>query len=246
MINITAVGKFVVTGENIINGSVKNWPHRNITRLDTLMAEVAILSLFTGFRFNELRHLRWENINLEEGFLFLSGKASENGSFQGTKNHQDHYIGLSTYAWDFIKAIRNRRTPDSPCVFPGTNPLAPCSRSERVFKFISQQIASHYSPHTSRRTFASVADEIGLGFLTVKRLLNHSFVGGVTGGYVVASFNPVKERVNFQKVCDYILDQRATYLGEDQESARLERLKQYALELGFEPAEALRRLTQLA
>ena len=58
--------------------------------------------------------------------------------------------------------------------------------------------------------------------------------------------NPVKERVNFQKVCDYILDQRATYLGEDQESARLERLKQYALELGFEPEEALRRLTQLA
>ena len=47
-------------------------------------------------------------------------------------------------------------------------------------------------------------------------------------------------------MCDYILDQRAEHLGEDQESARLERLKQYALELGFEPEEALRRLTQLA
>jgi len=35
-----------------------------------------------------------------------------------------------------------------------------------------------------------VADEAGLGFLTVKRLLNHTFQGGVTGGYIFPASIP--------------------------------------------------------
>lgn len=62
-----------------------------------------------------------------------------------------------------------------------------------------------FSHHATRRTFASVANEVGLGLVTVKRMLNHSYQGGVTAGYIVAEFHPERERVHFQKVCDYLL-----------------------------------------
>ena len=73
-------------------------------------------------------------------------------------------------------------------------------------------IDCHFSLHACRRTFASVADAAGLGFLTVKRMLNHHFQGGVTGGYIVRGFNPASDRENFQKVCNYILERRQAYL----------------------------------
>ena len=83
----------------------------------------------------------------------------------------------------------------------------------------------------------------------MKRLLNHAFQGGVTGGYIVAGFDPSKERANFQKVCDYILDRRSEHLGLakvqdegiDQREALL-KLKRFALELGLDPVVALEML----
>lgn len=77
-------------------------------------------------------------------------------------------------------------------------------------------------------------------------MLNHTFQGGITGGYVIPGFNPAKERANFQKVCDYILLRRAEYLGEvkrkseevDKQQA-MEKLRKYASELGLDPSEVL-------
>jgi hypothetical protein len=80
-------------------------------------------------------------------------------------------------------------------------------------------------------------------------MLNHAYVGGVTGGYIVAGFNPSKGRANFQKVCDYILDRRAEFLGENRPNAcprarneALSKLKRYAVELGLDPKTALEAL----
>ena len=119
-------------------------------------------------------------------------------------------------------------------------------RDSGVFDRFGELMRCQYAPHANRRTFASVADAVGLGYLTVKRMLNHAFEGGVTGGYIVPGFNPQKERVNFQKVCDFILDCRAEFLGEQkrkgasfrQEEA-LPKLERYAIELGLDLESAL-------
>lgn len=85
------------------------------------------------------------------------------------------------------------------------------SKASRFNKKISRLMGTKISAYTNRRTFASVSDPAGLGFLTVKRMLNHIFQGGVTGGYMHQGFNPEKGREHFQKVGVSIFDCRAEY-----------------------------------
>ena len=244
------LGKFVVTVERLRTGEISmvSDKRRPPSPVEVRMCDIALLTLFTGFRFGEVRWLKWDWIDLDHGTIHLPGDARNDGDdWEGTKNRKDHYVPLSSYAWDLLKRIHDGGTA-SPYVFPAvTKPDQPVCRHQPAFKTIAKLIGIHYSPHASRRTFASAADEAGLGFLTVKRLLNHSFQGGVTGGYIVAGFNPDKERANFQKVCDYILDRRAEYLGETCKKDRgldinkaMGKLKRYALELGLDPQQVLK------
>ena len=74
---------------------------------------------------------------------------------------------------------------------------------------------------------------------------DHKFQGGVTGGYIVPSFNPDREREHFQRVCDFILKRRAAYLGikpPDDFQSSLAKLKKYADELGIDLCKALEAL----
>ncbi len=248
VIPATLLGKFVVTVEGLRSGKLSTTSSRSgrppapsVRRI----CDIVLLSLFTAFRLTEMRCLRWEYVNLEHGIIFLPGK-DDVGAFKGTKNSHDHWLPLSSYAWDLLKWIERERDSTSPYVFPSVyDPEKPISRNRAVCEHISRLVGSRFSPHMCRRTFASVADEAGLGFLKVKRLLNHAFQGGVTGGYVVPGFNPAKERESMQLVCDYILEQRAAHLGDAKaekgidKQAAIAKLRRYARELGLDPDEVL-------
>ena len=255
VVNENLLGKFVVIVERLRSGeiSIGTQQGRDVSIGVARMCDMTLLSLFTAFRFTEVQHLKWEYVDLENGVIRLPGDArNEDGAFDGTKNHQEHWAPLSSYAWTLLRKIHAGRASLSPYVFPAVGKVnQPITRNTRVFNRIAELIGSHYSPHTARRTFASAADAAGLGYLTVKRLLNHWFQGGVTGGYVVPGFNPAKERANFQKVCDYILDRRAEYLGlirKPEEKFDFEeglvKLNRYAMELGIDLREALEALAK--
>jgi len=255
VIPVNLLGKYVVTLELLRSGEIQLNPEKEKAPTPGLIrtCDILLLSLFTAFRWTEAQNLKWEYVNLDFGIIRLPGDArDEDGDFDGTKNHHDHWVPLSSYAWDLLRKINTERDSLSPFVFPSVhNPSKPIARFQHVWKRVSTVIGSHLSPHTNRRTFASAADASGLGYLTVKRLLNHAFQGGVTGGYIVAGFDPSKERSNFQKVCDYILDRRSEHLGLakvedegiDQREAIL-KLKRFALELGLDPVVALEALTK--
>jgi len=196
--------------ESIRKGEIAlpHWPFRDGSWGLVRMCDIALLALFTGFRFNEARCLKWAYVDLAQGIIRLPGDArKETGEFNGTKNHMDHWVPLSGYAWDLILKISHERTTLGLYVFPGNQDTGqPVARVQKVFVSISALLGTQVR---TPRTFASAADEVGLGFLTVERLLNHVYQGGVTGRYIVRGFNPDKERANFQKVCYYILDRRA-------------------------------------
>ncbi len=249
----SALGKFVVSVERLRGGTKRadNTQLRLAPASVAAMCDIVLLSLFTGFRFNEARHLKWDYIDLERGLIHLPGKVfSGQGEFEGTKNHQDHWIPLCTYAWSQLRTLRQSRTSASPYVFPSPkDPSKPAGRYCRVFRRIAELMGSPFSPHATRRTFASAANEAGIGFLAVKRMLNHAYQGGVTGGYIVPGFNPEKERVHFQKVCDFILERRAEYLGQKTAPTHIDKdallkLKRYALNLGIDPLDAFEALKQ--
>ena len=244
------LGEFVVMLERLRSGEVSMSAEKKAppTTARKGMCDILLLSLFTAFRFTETRFLKWEYINLEHGIIRLPGDArEEKGGFDGTKNHQDHWIPLSEYPWEMLRKQYAERDPRSPYVFPSLqSPEKPMARVHEVCARIAELMESPFSPHATRRTFASIANEVGIGFLDKKRMLNHSFQGGITGKYVVPGFNPAKERGNFQKICDYILDRRAAYLGEkvlesdavDFEDA-VRKMERLALELGVDVVEVL-------
>ncbi|MBO1322310.1 site-specific integrase [Acanthopleuribacter pedis] len=235
------------------------------------------LSLFTGLRFNEARFLKWAYVDLEEGYFQLPGSIrrpkkdgdalfgdfDKNGKvhlnldehdfdFQGTKNGESHFVPMSTYVWALLRELHANRG-DNPFVFSSTkDPGRPIKRHISVFQFI-QCLGFDYSPHAARRTFASIANDVGIGYRDIKEMLNHVSESDVTSGYIVPGFNPTKNRHNFQKVCDHILAKHAQYLGNqakatdryDQETIANE-LARFVATLGLTPKEAVKILRTIA
>ena len=239
------LGKFVVT--------VEVWAaetERNLTAspLISRFCHLVLLCLFTGMRGIEAKNLRWEYIDLKQEVISLPGRvADEKFGFQGTKNKRDHLIPLSSAALELFQKLQHQRNTVSPFVFPSASSLhKPMTQYGALAKQLSERLQMPFAVHACRRTFASIADEVGLDFLKVKRSLNHAFEGGVTGGYINPGFNPAKRRVHFQMVCDYIWRCKAEYLGQrkraeegfDQLEA-LKKIERYALEVGLSLEEAL-------
>ncbi len=249
IIPATALGKFVVLVEQ---WSRNELPDHDSGLFQQRFCHIVLLCLFTGMRGIEAKNLRWEYIDLNQNLITLPGRVeSTAGSFHGTKNKREHLIPLSTYAAELIQQLHHDRQSISPFVFPAlSSPHKPFCHHGTVPMELSQLTGIHFSLHACRRTFASIADEVGLDFLKVKRSLNHSFEGGVTGGYINPSFNPAKRREYFQMVCDYIVRCKAEFLGhkrrEEQgfsKRAALLKVQRYALELGLS-AEDVRKLFQ--
>ena len=181
-------------------------------------SELLLLAFFTGFRLNELQSLKWSWVDLERGFITLPRS--------DTKNGRGHVAPLSSYPWQMLQEINEQRGSVSSYVFPSVKTNGKMKTNYSNFnQRLSEALGTQISPHTVRRTFASIAHEIDISILAIKRMLNHHYVGGVTGGYVVKSFNPEKQRANFQSVCDYILDRRAEYLGESREPTISDQVK---------------------
>ena len=224
------LGCFITTVEKLRDEST--------TVSEINICNLVLLSLFTGFRFVEAQTLRWEDIDLENGFIHLSGKDERTETaFTGTKNHQDHSIPLSTYPWDLLKRLKE--ASKSPYVFPSVfDPAKPVNRDARVTNKISEMVGFHFSPHSTRRTLASVAHHVSIGYLTIKRMLNHSTkTRDVTGHYIRDEFSTGELRKAFQTVCDYMIDSRNEYRSPTASKAQtaLEKLKLYAATLGFDP-----------
>ena len=248
------LGKFVVIVEQLRGGDIplvigSPMPGSRITER---LCDLTLLCLFTAFRFSEARYLKWDYVDLEQGTIVLPGRVDDpNSEFQGTKNRHNHVVPLSSYPWKLLLRLQENRNSLSPFVFPSVHKaLKPIARYQAVFRRISELLGTHFSPHTTRRTFASVAHAAGMGRLTVKRLLNHFYKGGVTERYIVQGFNPAQDRVHFQKVGDFILCRRAEHLGEIQRTTgsfdrqrALQKLRCYALELGLDPLDAFRLLS---
>lgn len=213
--SVSQLGKLVVFLEAVRNGTA--YPSKEEYRWKRIIqaSELVLMALFTGFRRCELCCLKWDYVNFEQGYIHLPGREQEQGGpFKGTKNRFDHNLPLTSYPLSLLCDIARKRGKKGTLVFPSIYDKDRKFSYPHLFtELISKEIGSHFSLHSARRTFASIADDIDIGFLSIKRILNHHFEGGVTGGYIIKGFNPEKDHNDCQKICDYILERRAEYLG---------------------------------
>ena len=107
---------------------------------------------------------------------------------------------------------------------------------------VVDELGIPFTPHAARRTFASIANYLGFPLLTLKRLINHLYQGGITGGYVVQGFDPLQNRKHFQAIADFIMEKRDAFLGVEKcgEQTKLEQLNAFAASVGLTPKEILK------
>lgn len=174
---------------------------KGLYQLDNHTArDLLLVILFTGMRLGEAQSLTWNRTNLQTGIITL----------RSTKNGLDAFIPMSVFVRKLL--IQRRLIVDSPFVFPGYkrggafeldgDKATRFQASTRSFKVIREKVGIVFSPHTLRRTFASVADDVEVKHEVISALLNH-YKKGVTEKYVIRSIERLRRAS--QAVADAIL-----------------------------------------
>jgi len=143
--------------------------------------DILLLGLFTGLRRTEMFTMKWSDVDLRNRTLTV----------KNTKNHRDHTLPLPEI---LVKLFRERKsdTGKSEFVFPGKSGLAAIRDIDDSRLKIVKSSGVDFSLHDLRRTFATVATEIGVPPYLLKKLLNHKS-GDVTEGYVISPVSVLRE-----------------------------------------------------
>ncbi|MHB1731472.1 MAG: tyrosine-type recombinase/integrase [Leptospirillum sp.] len=162
------------------------------TRQERTARDIFLVGLFTGLRKTEIMSLKWEDIDLRSRIL----------TARNTKNHRDHSLPLP----DFLVRLLRERKPDtgkSPYVFPGKD-LTVRIRDIDDSRFrVIDESGIKFTIHDLRRTFATIAAEMGIPPYLLKKLLNHKS-GDVTEGYVISTVEILRNPL--QKIAKRIED----------------------------------------
>lgn len=112
-----------------------------------------------------------------------------------TKNRGDHILYLSKQAHDIVKTHAAGKSPEAR-VFAVKDP------GKTLHRICEMAGVGLHAPHEIRDTFASVAEGLVSAY-TLKRMLNHSDAGDVTGmSYIGLGEAPL--RAGWQTVADFI------------------------------------------
>lgn len=139
---------------------------------DTLSKAALLLLLFTGCRRNEIVSMKWNQVRLDEGRIFLPV----------TKNGKSRTVHLNMKAAEVLEELSmmrcaSERTRDSPYVFPsrqGTNKGHLFDLRKPLLKACALAGIEDFRTHDLRHTFASLAVSSGADLYAVQRLLGHS------------------------------------------------------------------------
>ncbi len=162
------------------------------TRQERTARDIFLLGLFTGLRKTEIMSLKWEDIDLRSRIL----------TARNTKNHRDHSLPLP----DFLVRLLRERKPDtgkSPYVFPGKDLTVQIRDIDDSRFRVIDESGINFTIHDLRRTFATIAAEMGIPPYLLKKLLNHKS-GDVTEGYVISTVEILRNPV--QKIAKRIED----------------------------------------
>jgi integrase len=160
-------------------------------RKATVVSDYLMFCLLTGCRREEAAGLKWSDVDLN-GRTF---------TLRDTKNRLDHTLPMT----DWLAAMFDRRkeAAQSEYVFPGAGKSGRLVEPRKVMAHVIKASGVEFTIHDLRRTFASIAEMLGVGGYTLKRLMNHKTTGDVTAGYVVLEVEDL--RAPMQKITDFVL-----------------------------------------
>ena len=139
---------------------------------DTLSKAAILLLLFTGCRRNEILSMKWDQVRLDEGKIYLPL----------TKNGKSRMIILNQKSSEILQDLaftKNiyERTKNSQYVFPsrqGTNKGHIYDLRKTLLNVCKASKIYNFRTHDLRHTYASIAVSNGINLYAVQRLLGHS------------------------------------------------------------------------
>lgn len=167
---------------------------------------VLLMSLFCGFRNGECRKLKWSDVDLENGFIKLTL----------TKNRRGHFVAITPYTRKLLTHFHEIRQPGHPYVFPSPvrrgGRMNPIGRGGKNLELLRQEMGFYFSPHSTRRTFASIGGKLRIPKHIIKRLLNHHYQGDVTDLYIkFLEFDPTQMKEYLEEIAEFIIGERDAY-----------------------------------
>jgi integrase len=151
-------------------------------------SDYMLFLLLTGLRKNEAATLTWNNVDLEEGTIYIPI----------TKNKEPLTLPLS----DVLIAILNYRLrfKINDYVFSSRKSQY-LAYPEKALKHLSQTSEVKFTFHDLRRTFITVAESLDISAYAIKRLVNHKNGSDVTEGYIIANHDRL--RAPMQRITDF-------------------------------------------
>ena len=150
-----------------------------------------LLLILTGLRREEAASLKWENVDLAACTLTVLD----------TKNHEDHTLPLSDYLFELLK--RRKASAINGYVFGGEGAKGYINEPRKLMAHVTEASGVSFTVHDLRRTFITVAESQDIPAYALKRLLNHKMAQDVTGGYIIADVERLREPM--QRITDYML-----------------------------------------
>lgn len=182
---------------HIVKSDLKPWYQAVKELKHDTMRDFLILCLFTGLRRNEAASLRWENLNLEESYMWISEDVA--------KNHEEHRLPLPGHLVKMLKERKKKYFGKGVYVFPSQkDPTKHMTECKFSVKTVCETSGVKFMVHDLRRTFLTIGESLDLSHYALKRLANHKMSADVTAGYVVP--NVERLRAPMEQISEFILE----------------------------------------
>jgi integrase len=168
---------------------VRNNPEYD--RFTRSVCDAIEFALFTGLRKQEVLNIEWQRVNLKDSYFWIDE----------TKNGDPLELPITDTLRKILMRCWAERDESARYVFVGKASGQAIIEPKYVLEKISNatkqndesELIAHW--HDLRRTYATLAESIGVGGYTLKRLLNHRIkrTNDVTAGYVVLSADELQE-----------------------------------------------------
>ena len=175
----------------IHSDKLKDW-YQAVLGLDNEKVKVYLLLLLhTGLRDQDVRHLKWKDINFK------------NDSFiaRDTKNHTDFTAYIAPQIKPYLRNLQTL-TGRNLFVFPGETKDGAMGIPRKPITQVCKQSGVEFSSHDLKRTFLTIGEATMIPFSLLKALANHKTNNDVTGGYINPETKTLKSATF--KIADYI------------------------------------------